>query len=67
MDPDGERDETREPKEHGQGVESEHGDGVGEGGEEAWGEVEVDVDEEGPDGGVDHEVVFGGGEDVGCD
>ena len=40
---------------------------MGEGGEEARGEGEVDEDDEGPDGGEEHEVVFGGGEDVGCD
>ena len=68
--PDAEGDEAGEPEEHGQGVEAEHGDGVGEGGEEARGEGEVDEDDEGPDGGEDHEAVFGGDDDVvpqGCD
>ena len=67
MVPDGEGDEAGEPEEHGEGVEAEHGDGVGEGGEEARGEGKVDEDEEGPDGGEDHEAVFRGDEDVGCD
>lgn len=65
--PDGEGDEAGEPEEHGQSVEAEHGDGVGEVGEEAGGEGEVDEDDEGPDGGEDHEAVFGGDEDVGGD
>lgn len=67
MMPHGEGDESGEPEEHSQGVESEHGDRVGDGGEEARGEGEIDEDEEGPDGGEDHEAVFGGGDAVGCD
>ena len=64
---DGEGDEAGEPEEHGQGVEGEHGDGVGKGGEEARRQGQVDEDEEGPDRGEDHEAVFRGGEAVGCD
>ena len=67
MMPHGERDESGEPEEHSQGVQTEHGDRVGDGGEEARGEGEIDEDEEGPDGGEDHEAVFGGGDAVGCD
>lgn len=65
--PDGEGDEAREPEEHGQGVQSEHGYRVGEGGEEAGGEDEVDEDEEGPDGGEDEEAILGRRKAIGCD
>ena len=64
-----ERDEGREPEQHGQRIEGEDGEDVGEGGEEARGEGEVDEDEERPDGGEDHEVYPGWGCGVGhgCD
>ena len=64
---DGEGDEAGEPEEHGQGVEGEHGDGVGKGGEEARRQGQVDEDQEGPDRGEDHEAVFRGGQAEGCD
>ena len=65
--PDGEGDEAGEPEQHRQSVQTEHGDRVGEGGEEARGQSQVDEDEEGPDGGEDHEAVLGWDKDVGCD
>lgn len=64
---DGERDEAREPEQHRQRVEPEHGNWVREGGEEARRQGEVDEYEECPDGGEDHEAVGGGREAVGRD
>ena len=55
---DGERDESREPEEHGQHVESQHGHRVREGGEEPRRQREVDEDQERPDGYEDHEAVL---------
>ena len=64
---DGERDEAGEPEEHGQRVETEHGHGVSEGGEESGRQGEVDEDQEGPDGDEDHEAVLGGADVGRCD
>lgn len=64
---DGERDEAREPEEHGEGVETEDHERVRDGGEEFGGEGEEDDDEEGPDGDEDHEGVLGGDEAIGGD
>ena len=58
---DGHGDEAREPEQHGDGVEGQHGELVGEAGEVAGHEGEVGGHEEGPDGGEDEEVDGGGG------
>ena len=60
-DEDGDGDEAREPEEHGDGIEGQHGELVGEAGEVAGHEGEVGRHEEGPDGGEDEEVDGGGG------
>lgn len=61
------RDESREPEQHRQRVEGEHGEGDGERGEEFGGEAEVEDDEAGPDGDEDEEGVLRGGVGVACD
>lgn len=55
------RDKGREPEQHGQRIEGEDGEDVGEGGEEARGQGEVDEYKEGPDGGKEHEIYPGRG------
>lgn len=61
------RDEAREPEQHRQRVEGEHGEGDGERGEEFGGEAEVEDDEAGPDGDEDEEGVLRGGVGEACD
>ena len=61
------RDEAREPEQHGERVEGEDGEDVGDRGEKAWGEAEVDEDEHGPGGDKDHEVDLGDRETDRCD
>ena len=60
------RDEAGEPEQHGHGVEGEDGEDVGDRGEEAGGEGQVDEDEHRPGGDEDHEVDLGDAGAVGC-
>lgn len=51
-----ESNEAREPEKHSQSVQSGNDMNVGEAGEEARGEAQVDEHENGPDRGEDHEI-----------
>ena len=64
---DSESDKSREPEQHGQGIETKEDDPVGDRREEFRGEAQVEDDEEGPDGDEDEEGILGGGVAVACD